>query len=124
MTMLPTSYALPSRILEVSSTPLICGSFSEVYEGTLDGSGVRIKRVHVPGQDVGQEMAKVSPRHRRFPCLLPLIELAGLLRGGHHMETPETPERLTPSGHHCKSTSTRFKVGFRWKSIRIRPTAP
>ena len=124
MMVFPTSYALPSQVLEVGSTPLICGSFGEVYEGILDGSRIRIKRVHAPGQDAGQEMAKVSARHCRFPCLLPLIQLAGLLRRGNHMETPETPEHLAPSGYHCKSTPTRFKVGSRRKFIRIRPEAP
>ena len=59
MLMLPTSYALPSQLLEVGSTPLIYGGFSEVYKGTLDGSNVCIKRVRIPGQDAEQEMAKV-----------------------------------------------------------------
>jgi len=47
---LPTSYTLSSHNLTISSEPFASGGYGDVYQATLDGSRVRVKRVRVPHQ--------------------------------------------------------------------------
>ena len=52
--MLPTSYTLSSQRLDVNSQPAASGDSADVYEGTLDGSKVCIKRVRIYSQKDSQ----------------------------------------------------------------------
>ena len=56
---LPPSYALPSRLLEINSVPFASGGSGDVYKGSLDGSSVCVKRIRVYTKDVLQTAAKV-----------------------------------------------------------------
>ena len=55
---LPTSYTLSSNHLSVSPNPFAAGWYGDVYEGTLDGSRVCIRRVRVY-QEGSQRATKV-----------------------------------------------------------------
>ncbi|KAF9644868.1 kinase-like protein [Thelephora ganbajun] len=50
-TILPTSYALSSSLLIISGQPVASGSSGDLYEGTLNGSKVCVKRVRVYSRD-------------------------------------------------------------------------
>ena len=108
--MLPTSYTLPSQLLEIDSMPFGSGGSGDVYMGTLDGSKVCVRRIRKYIQDVARVVAGVGLRPH-FLRLQPLSGLAGLLQGGHNMEAPSTPERLTSSGCHYLSLPTCFEMG-------------
>ena len=56
---LPTSYTLSPHLLNVGSEPFASGGRGDVYEGTLDGSRVCIKRVKVYTQGDPQKAARV-----------------------------------------------------------------
>lgn len=56
---LPTSFTLPSQLLEIDPIPLTSGSSCDVYRGILNGSRVCVKRVRVYAQDTQQTAAKV-----------------------------------------------------------------
>ena len=66
---LPTSYTFSSDVLNVGSNPFASGGYDDVYEGSLDGSRVCVKRVRVHTR---------CQRHS-FPCLPSLTKLTGLL---------------------------------------------
>ena len=55
---LPTSYTLSSDLLNISPDPFAAGGYGDVYEGTLDGSRVCVKRVRVY-HDGPQRVSKV-----------------------------------------------------------------
>ena len=56
---LPTSYTLSSSHLNIDPEPFVSGGYGDMYEGTLDGSRVCIKRVRVYVKDSRQKGAKV-----------------------------------------------------------------
>ena len=55
---LPTSYSLPFPLPKIDDLPLIGGGSCDVYQVTLPGSRVCVKRVRV-AQNIQQEVAKV-----------------------------------------------------------------
>lgn len=58
---LPTSYMLSSRLVNITPDPFASGGYGDVYEGTLDGSRICIKRIRVyTGDD-----PKMATRVRR-----------------------------------------------------------
>ncbi|KAF9644325.1 hypothetical protein BDM02DRAFT_3263623 [Thelephora ganbajun] len=59
---LPTSYTISPHLLNISSNPFVQGGFGDVYQGTLDGSEVCIKRVRVYTQDGPQKVTKTFYR--------------------------------------------------------------
>jgi len=44
---LPTSYTVSSQLLNISPRPVASGGSADVYEGTLNGSKVCIKRIRI-----------------------------------------------------------------------------
>ena len=57
---LPTSYILSDPFPETSGRPVASGGFGDIYEGTLNGSKVRIKSLRVySGSDL-QKTYKVA----------------------------------------------------------------
>ncbi|KAF9644326.1 kinase-like protein, partial [Thelephora ganbajun] len=59
---LPTSYTISPHLLNISRDPFAQGGFGDVYQGTLDGSEVCIKRVRVYTQDGPQKVTKTFYR--------------------------------------------------------------
>lgn len=65
---LPASYTLSAHLLNIASAPFASGGYGDVYEGTLDGSGVCVKYVRVYTKDDPKKAAKVLyQQHRRLP---------------------------------------------------------
>ena len=58
MATLPTSYTLSSN-LTIEPGPFDAGGFGDVYQGTLDGSPVCIKRVRVYSNQDKKKITKV-----------------------------------------------------------------
>ena len=56
---LPASYTLAPHLLNVGSEPFASGACGDVFEGTLDGSRICIKRIRVYTQYGPQKAAKV-----------------------------------------------------------------
>lgn len=56
---LPTSYTLSSQALDVGRQPVASGGSGDVYEGSLHGSKVCVKRVRVYSKDGPQKATKV-----------------------------------------------------------------
>jgi hypothetical protein len=56
---LPTSYTLPSQLLEIDPAPFTSGGSCDVHKGTLTGSTVFIKRFQVNSQDNQRKAAEV-----------------------------------------------------------------
>ena len=50
---------LSSNVLNIGPNPFIAGGYGDVYEGTLNGSKVCIKRMRVYTRDDPQRAAKV-----------------------------------------------------------------
>ena len=111
---LPTSYTRSSHLLGIGPNPFASGGYGDVYEGSLDGLRVCIKRVRVYAHDGLQKATKVRFRCRRFSCSPSLIQLADLLPRSRNMETVDTPEHLTLAGHHYRSPPTHFGLDVRW----------
>jgi hypothetical protein len=65
---LPTSYILSSSRLRVDRHPVASGGSGDVYEGTLDGSEVCVKRVRVYSEGGMKKATKVHYRRHRFSC--------------------------------------------------------
>ena len=58
-TILPTSYTFSSQRLGIGHRPVASGGSGDVYEGTLDGSKVCVKRVRVYSRDGQTKSTKV-----------------------------------------------------------------
>ena len=63
---LPTSYTPSSSLLKIGHHPVASGGPGDVYEGTLGGSRVCVKRVRVYSKDGPEKATRV-----RCPILLP-----------------------------------------------------
>jgi len=57
--MLPTSYTLSASLLAIGSDPFASGGYGDVYDGTLDGLRVCIKRVRVYVKEGPKKATKV-----------------------------------------------------------------
>ena len=122
--MLPTSYTLSSDLLNISPEPFAAGGYGDVYEGTLDGSRVCIKRVKAYVQDGPQKAARVRYRRRRFPRSPPLTKPVDLLSRSHNVEKLETSKCLTATRYHYHSLPTRFESDVWRGSAGIHGEAP
>ena len=56
---LPTSYTLSSSVLGIGRQPTASGGSGDLYEGTLDGSRVCIKRIRIYSRGGPGDVAKV-----------------------------------------------------------------
>ena len=83
------------------------GGYSDMHEGTLDGSRVCIKRVRVYQDDPGKA-TEVCYLRCRSPCSLSLMKLAGLLSRGRNVETPESLKNRTPTAYYHHSPPAHF----------------
>ena len=122
--MLPTSYTLSSDLLNISPDPFAAGVYGDVYEGSLDGSRVCIKRVKAYVQDGPQKAARVRYRRRRFPRSPPLTKPIDLLSRSHNVEKLETPKCPTATRYHYHSLPTRSESDVWWGSTGIREEVP
>lgn len=65
--MLPTSYILSPSLLNIGHQPITSEGTRDVYEGTLNGSEVRVERVRVYSKDGPGKATKVhhptAPTH-------------------------------------------------------------
>ena len=64
---LPASFHLSPDLLGTASYPFTSGGCGDMYEGTLDGSKVCIKRVRMYTRDDPQEAIKVRSDVVGFP---------------------------------------------------------
>ena len=112
---LPTSCTLVSRLLDIRPEPSASGGYGEVYEGTLDGSRVCIKRVKAYTNDPPEKALKVRCFCHRFSYLSQLTKAAGLLSRGCDVETADTSKRHAPPGcHHPATPATCFRLDVWW----------
>ena len=65
-TILPSSYTLSSKFLGIGPQPVAAGSSGDLYEGTLDGLRVCIKRVRIYSKDGPKKATKVRYRRHHF----------------------------------------------------------
>ena len=63
----PTSYAMLSSLLNIGPYPIVSRGLGDVYEGTLDGSKVSVKRFRVYSKEGPKEAIKVL-HQLHFPC--------------------------------------------------------
>ena len=56
---LPTSHVLSSSLLNIGRSPVASGGSGDVYEGTLNGSKVCVKRIRMYSKDGPKEATKV-----------------------------------------------------------------
>lgn len=114
---LPASCTLPSEVLAVSPDPFAAGGYGDVYQGTLNGSRICLKRVRMYTQEVAQKTLEA-----RGWTSLPPVSLTGftdLLPGGRNVETLKSSERLTLSGCHCLSLPAHFELDVRRGSAGV-----
>ena len=65
---LPTSYTIPSHLLNIGPNPFASGGFGDVYHGTLNDLKVSIKRVRIYDKDGPGKATKVCYWLRRSFC--------------------------------------------------------
>ena len=112
---LPTSYTLSSDLLNISSNPFAAGGYGDVYEGTLDGSRVCVKRARIY-DDEPRRVTKVRHSRRRFPCSSYLTKPTDLLPRGSDVETFDTSKHSTAIGYHRHSFPTCFGLDV-WRGF-------
>ena len=96
---LPVSYPLSSEHLDVDHQPFASGGYGDIFEGTLDGSKVCVKRVRVYSKDILTKTKKVCFSVAYLPLLTRPVDL---LPGGCSVETLETPEDRSLLGYHSR----------------------
>ena len=114
---LPTSYALSPQPLVTDPNPFASGGFADAYRGTLNGSGVCIKRLRMYRINGPQKVTEVS--HSHDSSLRLIYEGTGLLQRGCRVETLGTPKHCTTIGHYCRSFAIRFRMDVRTGSAGI-----
>ena len=121
---LPTSYMLPPHRINVGSEPFASGGHCDVYEGTLDGSRICIKRIRVYTHLGPQKTARVRCRRRRFPRSPSLTEPTDLLSRGHNVETFEAPKHPIPTRCHYDSLPIHFELDAWRRPVGIHREEP
>ena len=116
---LPASYTLAPHLLNVGSEPFASGTYGDVYDGTLDGSKICVKRIRVYTQPGPQKAAKVHCRRRRFPRSPSLMEPIDLLSRGHNVETLDAPKHPMPTGCYYDSLPAHFDLDVWRRSAGI-----
>ena len=94
-----------------------------MYEGTLGGSKVCIKRVRVY-EDGPQKATKVCYSRRHSPCSPSLTELTDRLPRGRNVETLNTPKYSTAVGYHYHPLPARFTLYVWWRPSGIPQGTP
>jgi len=67
-TILPASHVISSQGLIVGREPVAGGGYGDVYEGSLDGSKVCVKRARMYTKGSNMETIKVQRRRYHFPA--------------------------------------------------------
>ena len=99
--------------------PFASGGYGDVYEGTLDGSRVCIKRVRVYARDGPKKATKARYRHRRSPCPPSLTKPIDLLPRGCYVETFDAPKHCAPAGCYHHSLPADFELDVGWGPARL-----
>ena len=120
----PTSYTIPSDRLTTGPDPFAQGGYGDVYEGTLDGSKVCIKRVRMYIQEGPENALQVHHRFRCSPCPPLLTKLTDLLPRGCDVEAVDTSKHLTPAGHYYYTVPARFKLDGWWGPTGVHQEEP
>jgi hypothetical protein len=123
-TILPTSYILSSSLLNIGRHPVASGGPGDVYEGTLNGLKVCVKRIRVYSRDGPKKVAKVRYRHDSFPCLPTLTRTTDALSRGSGVETLGPPKHRPPPRHHFHSPSACLGVDVRRRPHGTHHEAP
>ena len=124
-TILPTSCTLPLDGLKVDDHPFARGGFGDIYDGTLNGSAICVKRLQVPTKDELETTTKVCfLMPSCLSCLSSPRVPVDVPPRGHYLEAPETPKHITPVGRHHLSTSTYFGTDSWWEFVTLHPRKP
>ena len=112
---LPTSYTLPLSVVSVGRQPVASGgSGRDIYEGSLNGLKICVKRVRIYSKDGPKKAIKVRHQRHRSPCLLLLMRLTDHLPGGHRVETFDTPKHSLTPGCHPHPPPAYIGMDARW----------
>ena len=105
--MLPSSYIISAQLLDIIDRPVASGGSGDLYEGTLGGSKVCVKRFRAYPMGEPTDPAQVRYFFIAFPTQLPTRSV-DRLPGGHGVGAPRTPKcRLTP-WYHPRSSAAYF----------------
>ena len=106
---LPTSYTPLASLLNIGPYPIVSRGLGDVYEGTLDGSRVSVKRFRVYSKEGPMKVIKVH--HQRNHPLVPLLtSLTDPLPGGCGVETLETSKHRPLPRDHFHSSTAYFRM--------------
>jgi hypothetical protein len=86
---LPTSYTLPSHLLDICRHPVVSGGSGDVYEGTLNGSKVCVKRVREYSKDGLEKTAKVHYHQQHCIFLLFHFNQSYFRKSGEQVKNPD-----------------------------------
>jgi len=121
---LPTSYIIPSHLLDIEPDPFASGGFRDVYHGTFDGSRVLIEHVRTYTRFDPQKATKVRYSRRRSPRSPSLTKLAELLPRGCNLEEVGTPEHPPISRCYHRPPPAHFESRDRWEPAGIHQETP
>ena len=113
---LPTSYTISPSVLKTDRQPLASGSSGDIYEGTLSGSKVCVKRVRIYSKEGPENVTKVRHRPRYILCLHSLMGFTDALQGSRGVETLGTPKHRPPPRYHFLSSPAYFRMDAWWRS--------
>ena len=88
---LPTSYTLSSSLLNIGRQPVASGGSGDIYQGTLNGLAVCVKRVRVYSKEGPKKATKVRHQRHHSSCLPFLTCPPDPLPGGGGVETLVAP---------------------------------
>jgi len=114
---------LPSSALDIGRHPVASGGPGDVYEGTLNGSKVCVKRIRVYTQDGPEEATKVRYPFA-FPSLPLLTRIVDSLQRGRSVETIRASEYRPSPRYHFESSSTYFGMDAGWKPDGVHQETP
>jgi len=90
--------------------PFASGGYGDVYQGTLDGSRVCIKRIREYIMDGPEKAAKVRYQQHHLARWPRLTKPADLLQRGCDVETLDTPEHCAPTWCYYRSLPACFNL--------------
>ena len=113
---LPTSYTVSHSLLSINRQPAASGGSGDIYEGTLNGSRVCVKRVRVYSKYGPGKATKVRHRFNHFSLPRLLTSITDSLPGGRGVETFDTPKHRSPPGYHPKTSPAHLGMDAWWGS--------
>ena len=121
--MLPQSHVLPTSHLNVYERPIAARGPYDVYEASLDGAKVWVKRLRIYSTAGVGDVTRVCLRDFHLHSFVS-HQPVGFLPGSYYMETSVPSKHCPPPGRYSLALPIRVGLGLGWRVAGLHILAP